>query len=102
MKLRFKKIKENPATIFRSVGYAFQREDNGEMSFVREMAKAGYPRFHIYTKMDGHDLIVNLHLDQKKETYGEGTRHHGEYDNSGPVNVEAKRIWDIAWRYCEQ
>ena len=101
MKLRFKKIKENPVSLLRKVGYVFQHEENSEMSFVRELAKAGYPRFHIYTKMEGADLVVNIHLDQKKETYGDSTRHHGEYDNAGPVKEEAQRIWDIAWQYCE-
>ena len=101
MKLRFKKIKENPVTIFQRVGYSFQREEKGEMSFVRELARAGYPRFHIYAKMEGADLIVNIHLDHKKETYGDSTRHHGEYDNDGAVKTEAERIWDIAWKYCE-
>jgi len=101
MKLRFKKIKENPTTIFQRVGYSFQRQEKGEMSFVRELARAGYPRFHIYAKMEGADLIVNIHLDHKKETYGDSTRHHGEYDNDGAVKTEAERIWDIAWKYCE-
>ena len=59
------------------------------------MARSGYPRFHIYCHLEDIALIVNLHLDQKKNTYGDETRHHGEYDNSGPVAQEADRLKNI-------
>ena len=62
------------------------------MSFVRVLARAGYPRFHAYTKTEGQSLFVNFHLDQKRHTYGEGTRHHGEYGNEGALKEEADRI----------
>lgn len=65
------------------------------MSFVRVFSRSGYPRFHIYSRLEGADLIVNLHLDQKKVTYGDDTRHHGEYDNSPVVEEEARRLKNI-------
>jgi hypothetical protein len=95
MKLTIKNIIGSPVTILRRAGYTFQRTEGQEMSFVRPLARAGYPRFHMYALVKGADMTINFHLDQKKETYGEGTRHHGEYENEGALRVEAKRIIDV-------
>lgn len=76
----------------RRAGYAFQRHEGEEMSFVRPLARAGFPRFHAYVKSEGTDILVNFHLDRKRETYGSGTRHHGEYDDEGPLGDEARRM----------
>lgn len=65
------------------------------MSFVRPLARAGYPRFHMYALQSGSDLVINIHLDQKKETYGESTRHHGEYGDEGVLKDEVERIRKI-------
>ena len=92
MRLIVEKIGENLVSLLRRAGYTFQRQENGEMSFVRALARAGYPRFHAYTKISGPDLFLNFHLDQKKHTYGAGTRHHGEYEDEGPVREEAQRL----------
>lgn len=89
MKIIITEPTDNAVTLLRRAGYAFQRKADEEMSFIRPLARAGYPRFHAYVKMAGKDLIVNFHLDQKKETYGEDTRHHGEYGNDGPLKEEA-------------
>lgn len=97
MELRLNNIKENPAAFLRKSGYVFKRNEGGEMSFVRIFGSSGFPRFHIYAKVKGADLIINIHLDQKKETYGEGTRHHGEYGReSEAVLKETERIKKIA------
>ncbi len=37
-------------------------------------------------------LLLNLHLDQKKHTYGDVTRHHGEYEDSPLVQKEATEL----------
>ncbi|MFA5776930.1 MAG: hypothetical protein WC906_00580 [Parcubacteria group bacterium] len=95
MKIVFEKIKESPVSVFRRAGYIFQKNEGNEMSFVLPMARSGYPRFHIYCHLEDANLIANLHLDQKKNTYGDETRHHGEYDNSGPVEQEANRLRSI-------
>lgn len=92
MKIFIEAISENPVSLLRRAGYVFQREEQGEMSFIRTLAGAGYPRFHCYTKLDKLSLTLSLHLDQKKHTYGETTRHHGEYENEGPVKEEAARL----------
>jgi hypothetical protein len=62
------------------------------MSFVRPMARSGFPRFHIYVSVSGLTLVLNIHLDQKKETYGQDTRHHGEYENEGVLADEVERL----------
>lgn len=92
MKIIIEAIPENPISLLRRAGYVFQREEQGEMSFVRTLASAGYPRFHCYTKLNKLALTISLHLDQKKHTYGETTRHHGEYENEGPVKEEITRL----------
>ena len=95
MRLKFENIKENPANLLRRAGYVFQRREQDEMSFIRPLARSGYPRFHMYAHLENTALVVNFHLDQKKETYGSGTRHHGEYENEGPLQEEANRIQQI-------
>ena len=62
------------------------------MSFIKPLARNGYPRFHIYAELEDGSLIVSLHLDQKKETYGDATRHHGEYENDGALQIDATRV----------
>jgi hypothetical protein len=95
MRLEIKGIKMNPVMLLRRAGYAFQRQEGQEMSFVRPLAQAGYPRFHMYAKTEEMNLIINIHLDQKKETYGNDTRHHGEYENDGALGEEIKRLEQI-------
>lgn len=92
MKIIVEKIAENPVSLLRRAGYTFQRQEANEMSFVRTFGSSGYPRFHCYTKVEKYNLVVNFHLDQKKHTYGAETRHHGEYENDGPVKEEALRL----------
>jgi hypothetical protein len=92
MKFVIKDIADNPVNLLRRAGYAFQYKNGEESSFIRPLAAAGYPRFHMYVKLRGEDLEVSFHLDQKKETYGDDTRHHGEYEESGALKQEAARI----------
>ncbi|MBP9727920.1 MAG: hypothetical protein KBD27_00925 [Candidatus Moranbacteria bacterium] len=95
MKILVKNITENPASLLRKAGYVFQRQEQAEQSFVRVFGQSGYPRFHCYTHVSGLDLMISLHLDQKKHTYGNETRHHGEYENTGPVQEEVERLLKI-------
>ena len=65
---------------------------SGKESFVRRLAKAHYPRFHIYVKEEKAGYIhLNVHLDMKKESYGGVSAHSGEYDTEN-VKQEAKRV----------
>lgn len=88
-------MRDNPTVMLRRSGYTFQRQEGSEMSFVRPLAQAGFPRFHIYASVSGLNLTINIHLDQKKETYGQDTRHHGEYENEGALAEEVERIKNI-------
>lgn len=89
MKIIIPHPRENAVSLMRRAGYIFQRTENGEQSFIRPLARSGYPRFHAYIKTENGDFLVNFHLDQKRETYGEDTRHHGEYVNEGPLKEES-------------
>ena len=95
MKIHVAGIAENPVSLMRRAGYAFQHEEGGEMSFVRTLGQSGSPRFHCYTKLDTVSLLAHLHLDQKKHTYGAGTRHHGEYEDSEAVTEEASHLLKV-------
>jgi len=96
MKFIIENISTNPTTALRRAGYQFQHTtDAGEMSFVNPQARGGYPRFHMYVKLDGRNLRISFHLEQKKHTYGNETRHHGEYEESPALDQEAERIKSI-------
>lgn len=92
MQLEIKNMKENPVNVLRRLGYSFQRNEGEEMSFIKPFSASGYPRFHMYVKMNGADMKINIHLDAKKETYGDDTRHHGEYENTGALAKEVRRL----------
>ena len=92
MKIEIEKLSTNPTNAMRRAGYIFQRQEGEEMSFVRPFSQSGFPRFHAYTKAEGIRMTINFHYDAKKETYGEGTRHHGEYENEGMLKEEAERL----------
>jgi hypothetical protein len=92
MQIEIKNISSSPVNMLRRAGYAYQRNEGEEMSFIRPFSASGYPRFHMYVKVKNTDMIINIHLDAKKETYGEGTRHHGEYENEGVLAEEVRRL----------
>ncbi len=92
MQVKVPLIKENLVSLLRRAGYVFQHQTGEEMSFIRSFSRSGYPRFHIYAKLTETEMIFNIHLDRKKETYGSGTRHHGEYDNDGVLAEEIVRL----------
>ena len=64
---------------------------SGQISYSRRLGEGEFPRLHAYVEKQGDELLVNLHLDPRAATYGEGTAHGGEY--SGPdVESESERI----------
>ncbi|MCX6763721.1 MAG: hypothetical protein NTZ97_03265 [Candidatus Moranbacteria bacterium] len=95
MRIEISNLQENPTNLLRRAGYFFQRQEGQEMSFVRPLARQGFPRFHLYAKVENFKLVINLHLDQKKNTYGDNTRHHGEYENNQLLSEEVARIKSI-------
>ncbi|PIT86230.1 MAG: hypothetical protein COU33_04325, partial [Candidatus Magasanikbacteria bacterium CG10_big_fil_rev_8_21_14_0_10_43_6] len=62
-----------------------------EESYVRVLSRGGYPRFHCYVEVLETGFRINLHLDQKRPSYGEHTAHSGEYDGA-VVEREAERL----------
>lgn len=92
MKFTLENLRENPVNYLRRAGYSFQHHVSNEMSFVRPLSRAGYPRFHMYITMRGITMHASIHIDHKKETYGNETRHHGEYDTNGALGPEIERI----------
>ncbi len=93
MKFTIENPRVNPTMAMRRSGYRFDRHvDTGEMSFVRELAQGGYPRFHMYIRTEGRQIHISIHIDHTKHTYGDATRHHGEYDNDGALGPEVERL----------
>jgi hypothetical protein len=92
MKILIKNPGDNAVTLLRRAGYAFQRREGEETSFVRTFGRSGFPRFHCYVKAEDGNIVINMHLDRKGETYGDSTRHHGEYGDEGPLAEEGRRL----------
>ena len=92
MKLIFKGSFRFPTEyILRRCGYGKQLNRTGEVSYARVMGISGYPRFHAYVEEHADGFQVNLHLDQKKPSYGGHTAHSGEYEGT-VVEAEGARL----------
>ena len=93
MKFIIKNARENLTTLTRKIGYIFQREDKerGQFSLIRPLERGGYPRFHLYLKIEEEIFIFNLHLDQKRPIYKGAPAHAGEYEGK-IVENETERI----------
>ncbi len=93
MKISYdRSLVQNPLVVLRSAGYQpFTDPVSHKESFILRLTSGFYPRFHVYVKEQGSELIIDLHLDQKKPSYAGSRMHGGEYD--GPtVEKEMKRI----------
>ncbi len=99
--MKFKiQLTDNAVTLLRRAGYAFQKHSgDGEMAFVRPLGTGDFPRFHIYAKEEGFGtLVVSIHLDAKRETYGKQSMHGGEYGEDGALGPELTRLkalWNV-------
>jgi hypothetical protein len=82
-------LKDSIYTLSRKLGYFFKEKVGDEIKFVRP--KKGFPRFHLILKIEGENIICNLHLDQKAPKYEGAPAHAGEYE-SKVVKEEAERI----------
>jgi len=100
MKIYFKKkLKENSEVIIRRCGYAKIFDNRSKQtSYVRRLSNLFYPRFHVYIKENLEHLILNLHLDQKKASYGKQTAHSADYSGE-IVEREAERIKKFFEKY---
>jgi len=87
-------FRENIYNLMRKASYHFQNKNKKEGGLVFARPPRGYPRFHLFIKMEEKNLIFNLHLDQKAPIYEGAPAHAGEYD-SDLVSKEAERIKQI-------
>ncbi|MEK7203420.1 MAG: hypothetical protein AAB653_03825 [Patescibacteria group bacterium] len=86
----------NPEQLLRRVGYVYIRDRRtGKESFARCLGRGFYPRFHLYLEDQGEQIILNLHLDQKRPIYNGVAAHNAEYDGEA-VEMEAERIKNFA------
>ena len=90
MKIRIKNSGENTINLMRKIGYLFQKENQ----FVKPLERSDYPRFHLYIKENKEEIILNLHLDQKRPVYKTAHDHAAEYEGK-VVETEAQRIKQI-------
>jgi len=93
MKIQIKKsdLSVNINNFMRKCAYAPFHD-----SYIKVLSGSGYPRFHIYINENENQYVLNLHLDQKRPSYGKQTAHSGEYDGK-VVEDEADRIADIIY-----
>ncbi|MEA1962816.1 MAG: hypothetical protein U9M94_01095 [Patescibacteria group bacterium] len=90
-----KKLKINPAQFMRGAGYGFIIDrKTGNETFVRNLGREHYPRFHMYIKEDKEKIKFSLHLDQKKISYA-GTRAHSAEYGGAVVKQEIERLKDM-------
>ncbi len=91
MNFNFPYQNHKPQDLIRLCGYGeIYNSKTNERSYQRALARAGYPRFHVYLKEYDNYFQVSLHLDQKKPSY-DGHAHAGEYEGE-LVENEARRI----------
>lgn len=93
MRLAFEKtFRQNLPNLMRACGYSLSGVRDGQENFVRPLGRLSYPHFHIYAaEYNTQRLVLTLHLDQKRASYGEHTAHSGEYGDE-LVEGEARRI----------
>jgi len=93
MKLRYPEDKiHNTLVIMRKAGYsAFIDPVTKKESYILRLTSEYYPRFHMYIKEKEHEIVFDLHLDQKKPSYQGSRAHGGEYSGSA-VEKEMKRL----------
>ncbi|OGZ63099.1 MAG: hypothetical protein A2639_01810 [Candidatus Staskawiczbacteria bacterium RIFCSPHIGHO2_01_FULL_34_27] len=90
--MKFKvKTNKSMSDVVRTVGYSeTYLQDGGQVSVVKKLG-GDYPRFHLYIKKENDGFNFDLHLDQKKPSYGGSHAHSGEYDGE-LIEQESERI----------
>ncbi len=81
----------------RKCKYAPDGQDpkTGELRFFRSLGGRRYPRFHIYAQEQEDTASLNIHLDQKQQSYEGSSAHSGEYEGS-IIEQEVERILSLA------
>lgn len=85
MKLVFKgQLPENPQVLMRRLGYHVF-----DGAFMRRLGRDHYPRFHAHIGEKEDGVVIDVHLDMKKQSLG--PRRHGP-GNEELVAQERERI----------
>jgi hypothetical protein len=89
------KVNQNIKVLMNRIGYHqhYDRRSN-KVSYIRRLGSLNYPRFHVYIDQHGDRVSFNVHLDEKKPSYGVGHRHSGQYDTE-LVGKEVTRIQSL-------
>ena len=98
MKLKFSKSEiGNPIVFIRRCGYGeyYDRRLQKVSYMKRARIQDMFPRFHVYIKEHGEEIVFDLHLDQKRPSYEGASMHAGEYEG-GAVEREAQWIESLA------
>jgi len=86
---------KNIHTLMRQAGYAPGFSQSSEEPAFQRPGGNTYPKFHVYAKTENGSARLNLHLDQKRPSYGGTHAHAAEHD--GPVvEAEAARIKEVS------
>ena len=91
MKYAFEKGKINIIDLFQKAGYSYRGVYNNDMSFIKRVGLDEYPHYHIYVKELDNEILINMHLDQKKPSYEGVAAHNAEY-NGELVEKEMERV----------
>lgn len=77
----------------RKCGYSIPRRSRqNQPNFTRRLGNYEYPHFHVYLRDSGDGwMLLTLHLDQKKPSYGHHTAHSGDYDTPEVIK-EGERL----------
>jgi hypothetical protein len=95
MEFIIRNLRISPLNLAREIGYTSNiYSQTTELNFVRIITKNNYPRFHIYIKKNEQDYLINLHIDQKKQSYKKNSIHTSEY-NGKVIENEMQRIKSI-------
>lgn len=79
--------------LLRRCGYRELKDrKTGQLSFVHRAGIYFYPRFHLYLEKETPtEIILNLHLDQKRVSYPGCRAHSADYEGKA-LEKEAERI----------
>ncbi|RJR32116.1 hypothetical protein C4569_00165 [Candidatus Parcubacteria bacterium] len=89
----------NVNDFFRKCGYAviFAKEKRS-VSYVKRLTGNYYPRIHIYVRKTAANMIIDIHLDQKKVKFKDKIIHAGDY-GGGLLESEAAKIKNNLKKY---
>ncbi len=79
--------------VLRPAGYHYVSTKEGELSFIKYIGHALYPRFHLFIKEDKktRKVFCSLHLDHKKPRY-KGVPAHSAEHKGELIEKESARL----------